>query len=271
MKEFIVYLICGFAGGLLRACQGGYKDSPYEPFLTIKFVRSLFFGTLGGIFWYFLHQKYQINIPPVLLIPLNVFFDSMCTEMYKRGIRVEDLSKYKMPTIFHINGHLIRNRFARILIILLVVGIVVSMWPFSFWLYKTLNLANVDHKIVGLIFGGIAGFMISVGGAMLDAAWEGFEPLKFFRSTYVGLFWGVIFSFFTTNPALLIYAGLGMDRMSIEFNKTFIKRMKSGKFKSESPTIPDWLEIREKIHHPYIGVWLLFVYLLAAQTLDKIF
>lgn len=271
LPTFFLYVACGFLAGFLRACQGAYKDSPYEPFVREKFLRSLFFGTLGGDFWWFIHYKFSLEISPILLIPLCVFFDSLCTEMYKRGIRVEDLSKYKMPTIFHINGHIIHNRLARIGIIIFVVSIVAGMYPLSHWLYQSLHMSYFNPRLVGLIFGGIAGLMISIGGAMLDSAWEGFDGTKFFRSTYVGLFWGLLFSFFTQNPGLLIYAGLGMDRMSIEFDKTFIKRLKSGKFKSDKPIMPHWLDLREHLRNPYLCVWAVFLYLLAAQTMKNIF
>src|SRR2546421_3465164 len=271
MLTFFLYVACGFAAGFLRACQGAYKDSPYEPFVLEKFLRSLFFGTLGGDFWYALHHFYGLEISPVLLIPLCVFFDSMCTEMYKRGIRVEDLSKYKMPTIFHINGHIVHNRLARVGIIVVVVSVVAAMYPLSQWIFQLLHLSRFDHRVAGLVFGGLAGLMISIGGALLDSAWEGFDHTKFFRSTYVGLFWGLIFSYFTNNPGLLIYAGLGMDRMSIEFDKTFIKRLKSGKFKSDHPTMPHWLQLREELRNPYLCVWVFFLYLLTAQTFNNIF
>lgn len=115
MLTFNIYLaiIIGFSAGLLRACQGAYKDTPWEPFKKIKFIRSLFVGTTAGIFWWIIMQETSWYIHPAIFMALTVFTDSIVTELYKRGFRIEDLSKYKMPTIFHIHGKIIKNRFLR--------------------------------------------------------------------------------------------------------------------------------------------------------------
>lgn len=256
-------LLLGYTGGLLRACQGAYKDSPYEPFIFLKFVRSLLFGTLGGLFWYYIDQKFYLSISPVIFLPLVVFFDSIMTEMYKRGIRVEDLSKYKMPTIFHLNGTLIHNRLERILIIYIVISFLLLIYAAMWSFVAIVPILQYNAVLRGLAGGFVGGALVATGGSLLDSAWEGFDILKFGRSIGVGMFWGVVLSFYTANPGLLVYAVLGTDRMSLEFFKTFIKKLKSGKFKSDKPTIPHWLENREKLIYPYIITWAIFIFLLA--------
>jgi len=109
-SNIFIAMIIGFLGGLLRACQGAYKDTPWEPFKKIKFTRSLVIGTVAGIFWWWILAAMSMEIHPAQFMALVVFTDSIITELYKRGFRTEDLSKYKMPTIFHINGNIIENR-----------------------------------------------------------------------------------------------------------------------------------------------------------------
>ncbi|OGK22086.1 hypothetical protein A3C98_01315 [Candidatus Roizmanbacteria bacterium RIFCSPHIGHO2_02_FULL_37_15] len=262
---FSLSLALGFTGGLLRACQGAYKDSPYEPFQSSKFIRSLIFGSIGGIFWYLFSIVSGLKIPLAVFFPLVVFFDSIVTEMYKRGIRLENLSKYKMPTIFHVNGFIIHNRYVRILLILNIIIFLILLYPLSQVIVDKVPLFFQHRPILGLFFGFIAGVLAASGGASLDSAWEGFEYSKFLRSVYVAMFWGLILTFYTTNPGLIIYACFGLDRMSIEFNKTFVKKLKSGKFKATHPTIPHWLDLREKLLHPYLFTWAVYIYLLASH------
>lgn len=254
----------GFLAGLLRAAQGSYKDAPWEKFEWIKFNRSLFFSMLGGMFWYFLLTRLGLSVHPSLLFVLCVLFDSITTEMYKRGFRIEDLRKYKMPTILHINGNIIRNRVLR--------GVIAAtIWLGTFGLFFLVRKVNIDlfgdvggGWLWGGAWGFFAGLLIGIGGAGLDTAWEGFEPLKFFRSPIHGLFWGVVFSHLTNDAGILVFACLGMDRMGLEFYKSFMRKAKSGKFKSDKPTYPKWYEVREKILLPYLIPWLAFIYFLAA-------
>lgn len=116
----------------------------------------------------------------------------------------------------------------------------------------------------GIGWGLVGGIFVAIGGAFLDIAWEGFDPIKFLRSIWLGGFWGLIFSFYTTNASLIVFACIGMDRMALEFYKTFIRKLKSGKFKSGQPTNPKWLKKRVLLMYPYILPWLLFIFLLVA-------
>lgn len=260
--NLLFYLFLSFAGGLMRACQGAYKDAPWEDFGAIKFMRSLAFGLVGGLGLYFFYNWMEVVIVPALFLASVVFADSILTEVYKRGFRVEDLSKYKMPTIFHLHGRLIRNRLLRMILgMLILVGSIAL-----FWLVQVLDQNWVSVLAGswqwGVLWGLFAGLVVALAGAALDAAWEGFEPLKFMRSIWHGAFWGFIFSHYTVSAGFLVYACLGADRMGLEFYKTFIRKMKSGKFVSDKPTHEGWCETRERILSFYMGVWLLFIALL---------
>lgn len=262
-------LFLGFSGGLVRACQGAYKDTLWEPFEKIKFVRSLFIGMIGGVFWYlflwylFLTTDSVPTVHPALFLALVIMFDSLVTEAYKRGFRVENLTRYKMPTIFHLNGHIIQNRVLRasVSIFLLLVLIIV------YAAFQTVGQAisfSAGSWFIGLLGGLMAGTLVASGGALLDSAWEGFSTKKFFRSVIVGGYWGVIFSYQSSSLPLVVFGCFGMDRMSIEFYKTFIRKMRSAKFKHEQPTYLSWLSKRERLVVPYLLNWLIFIYLLVA-------
>lgn len=258
MSLYLV-LIMGLLAGTLRALQGSYKDAPWENFVWVKFGRSMLFGTLGGLFWWFVLQTLAIQVRPAVLFGMLVFFDSIATEIYKRAFRIEDLRKYKMPTILHIQGKVIHNRFARGLLGFLILAVLGML----FWLLFGLNwFVDQPNLIQGLFWGGFAGLLVAVGGALLDSAWEGFEPLKFPRSVLHGVYWGLLFSTLETNPAVLVFSVLGMDRMGLEFYKSFLRKMKSGKFKSEKPINTRWYEVREKLLFPYMALWMVFGYLL---------
>lgn len=256
MNIFLILL--GPIAGITRACQGAFKDTPWEPFEIIKFGRSVLLSTIGAIFFYLLAKLNNWTINPAILFPMIVVFDSITTEVYKRGFRVEDLSKYKMPTIFHINGRIIHNRLARAI---LGLSIWISLWSLVVFLGNIYN-QDFNPQVYGMLWGGLAGLLVACGGALLDTAWEGFDVKKFPRSIYNGLFWGLILSFYSDNAGLLLAAVLGMDRMGIEFFKSFIRKARSGKFKSIKPTIPEWMKKREKFHPYYMATWLLYIFLL---------
>ena len=170
-----------------------------------------------------------------------------------------------MPTIFHFNGKIIKNRILRALVVVVLVTFFGSLFFVARFLNNSLLFLDTNSHIKGLFFGGLGGLLVSIGGATLDTAWEGFQIDKFFRSTYLGLYWGLILSFYTTDPSLLLYGVLGMDRFLLEFHKSFIRRLKSGKFKAEEPTNPRWVELREKIVPVYNFAAMIFIYLLASN------
>lgn len=252
-------LILGLLAGTLRALQGSYKDAPWENFEWIKFGRSMLLGTLGGLVWWLVLRGLATDVRPALLFGMLVFFDSIATEIYKRAFRIEDLRKYKMPTILHIQGKIIRNRLVRGLLGVLILAVLGVL----FWLLFGLNwVVGWPVLMQGFFWGGLAGLLVAVGGALLDSAWEGFEPLKFPRSIFHGIYWGLLFSTMETNPAVLVFSVLGMDRMGLEFYKSFLRKMKSGKFKSENPINTRWYVVREKLLFPYMTLWMFFGYLL---------
>lgn len=162
-------LLLGLSGGLVRACQGAYKDTPWEPFERIKFVRSLFIGMIGGVFWYmflwylFVTTDQVPSVHPAHFLALVVMFDSLVTETYKRGFRVENLAKYKMPTVFHLNGHLIHNRAFRASVSLLLLLFLMMVYAvFQAVGYATHFLAG--SWFVGLLVGLTAGAIAASGG-----------------------------------------------------------------------------------------------------------
>lgn len=254
-----ISLCIGLLAGTLRALQGSYKDVPWEDFNWMKFGRSMLLGSFGGLVWWIVLDLLGVTVRPALFFGMAVFFDSIATEIYKRGFRIEDLRKYKMPTIFHIQGKVIHNRFIRGILGIMIVSLLAGL----FWLLFKLNwVGGWPFLAQGLVWGSFAGLMVAVGGALLDSAWEGFEPFKFPRSIFHGAYWGVMFSTLETNPALLVFSILGMDRMGLEFYKSFLRKMKSGKFLSEKPVNVQWYSIREKLLFPYMMVWMVFGYLL---------
>jgi len=86
-----------------------------------------------------------------------------------------------------------------------------------------------------LIMGLFAGGFIAVTGSMKDTKWEGFSWRKFVRSPLIAIGWSIVtFYAFNVND-LFIIAGFcaGMERITVECWKAFIRRQKPSKFNSE--------------------------------------
>jgi hypothetical protein len=259
-NSLVLYLLVGLMGGLHRACWGGYKDSLYEPFKWLKFIRSILVGGFwGGVFYFFL-PKYGVKLVGLAYLYLMVVaLDTITTEFYKLFVRVEPQKKYLIPSQFHFIDKKVSNRFLR-----LVIGL--SLGVGLFWLFNLLLRFEVASFglppwIVGMGVGLFGGFMEAIGGSWKDAPFEKFFPLKFFRSPTAGLLWGLILSLKQTNLGILFIAILGADRMIIELYKGFIKGMKSGKFKTAGIVFADWGKKRKLFVAPYIFTWLFFIIL----------
>lgn len=255
-----VYIITGTIAGLHSSCWGGFKDSPYEPFLVKKYIRSIIVGALLGLItpWLLkLHGYSAINL--VLFFGFVVALERVFTETLKAFFRQENQDKYNIPTRFHYLGKTINNRLVRFFLGIGFIGIIYALFSIPD-LYG--NFTGI-HILSCAFWGGISGLASSLGGMWKDAPIEGFEIFKFPRSLIVGAIWGGVLSFLVLNEySLLSFACIGTERMVVEFYKTFIMGGASSKFKVREPVYPDWVTKRRFIIGPYAFTWVTFIALL---------
>jgi hypothetical protein len=256
MNDFMPYVLIGIFAGLLSSCWGSYKDSPFEDFRLLSFVRSIVFGGfLGAIFKVFLSAFFYPNINLGVFFACCVGLERGLTEFWKMFIRVEDQKKYAIPSRLHIFGKKVLDNFKRLL-----VGVVVLI----LFLGLFFNLFNIEinNRLLLTLFGFFFGLIGGMAGAFKDAPIEGFNKIKFFRTPLVALFCAFVFSFWESNLGILLLASLGGERMATEFYKSFIANKRPGKFKAKRPVFVTWLARRNTFVLPYAFTWLVFVFLL---------
>lgn len=82
---------------------------------------------------------------------------------------------------------------------------------------------------LNIVAGLIAGTLCALGDALKDSPYEGFKPLTFTRSIWVGLFAGAITSSFTENFYVAICCSGYMERCAVEGWK-ILRQKKPGRF-----------------------------------------
>jgi hypothetical protein len=93
----------------------------------------------------------------------------------------------------------------------------------------------IPHPL-NIFMGFLAGLLCSLGGALKDSPFEGFQPLRFTRSMFVGTGFGFISQWITDQPIVaFVFAGY-FERMAVEGYK-IIRAQKPGKFNLPDPAI----------------------------------
>lgn len=248
---FLAFL--GITTGIHAASYGAYKDSPYESFITIRYFREIFIGFCVSLILLALgiidSESYFVSFLVILALSRAI------TEFYKLFIRVEDQSKFLIPTQVHFCKKVVHNKATRILIgvfcILFYLGIILLAYSVSSYL-TTLQK--------GAFIGFIVGLAIALGGGYKDGFYEGFQPRKFARSPIIGLIGGIIVSLSTTNILLILLGTIGFERSIVELYKGFLKRGYSpGKFKQEKPKYPEWFQKRKIFVPIYALTWIILL------------
>lgn len=266
----LLIIFVGIAAGLNRASWGAYKDSPYEEFRRGKYFRSLFLSLLlSFVLMYVLVQFNSLPQNFIILIGIVLGLDTILTESYKMFIRTEDQARYRIPSMFHLLKRPLSRTsrlFAGFIVLVGLIGIVLVTSHINIHTFPT-QVIFINGMLVGLL----AGCLEAFAGAWKDAPFESFHPFKFLRSPMVGMILGAVVSGYSNNMALLLFALFGLDRMTIEFYKTFLKGMKSGKFKAEKPTNLSWVDKRQAFIAPYIVSWVLTLALALFPIVTQIY
>ncbi|MEQ8186431.1 MAG: hypothetical protein ABRQ39_00550 [Candidatus Eremiobacterota bacterium] len=265
----LIYVLVGSIAGLHSSCWGGYKDSPYEPFIIKKYIRSIIVGAVFGLIMPFLlkiHGYKEINL--ALFFVFVIALERVFTETLKAFFREENQEKYNIPTKFHYLGKIVDGKILRIFLGIGFLGLIYAMFCIP-EIYG--NFIRI-HLLTCIFWGAMSGLASSLGGMWKDAPIEGFDIVKFPRSFIFGGIWGGILSPLVTGEySLLFFACIGSERMVVECYKTFFMGGPSSKFKIKEPVCPDWVEKRKVLLTPYIITWITFLGLLIPSLIKKIF
>ncbi|MFH1244224.1 MAG: hypothetical protein V1487_01455 [bacterium] len=109
-----------------------------------------------------------------------------------------------------------------------------------------------------ILIGLIVSLIPSFGGAWKDAPIEGFEYSKFPRSFLVMFCCIWLLHFHTDNLIILVMASAGLERLLVEFYKTFIIKSTPGKFIG-TIIAPQWLYKRKIFFLLYILTLILLI------------
>jgi hypothetical protein len=208
----VLALICG----MHAATWGAFKDTPFEGFKGVSFVRSIVVAVVAAIV---LATATDVETPvgPVVLVGLLYAAERLATELWKAFVREDDQSAYAIPMRIAILGRPVDGRFPRYLMGVVVLVSVVAMGCTA----SVLQPAAGGAWWMLVLVGGIGGWLTAVGGAWKDAPVEGFSGWKFLRSPVVATVWTIMVLPFTRDWVTLSVAAAGLSVLSIETHKTF--------------------------------------------------
>ncbi|MCB0271897.1 MAG: hypothetical protein KDD46_02655 [Bdellovibrionales bacterium] len=246
----MMQLLIAFVSGTYTSLWGAFKDSPYETFKPKTFPRSILFSL---IIYVLLMEVLGQSLRVQLLSYVQLFFlvmgiERFISEIYKGFFRIEDQSKYFIPSRITFFGKHVRSNFLRYVVGVLIVAGIFALTFVSYPMQKFWEFCLVAY---------VTGLSVAFGGAYKDAPFEGFQALKFQRSGFVLLVLSPLFYYLgPVSLGYLIFMNIGLERFVVEYYKTYIKRNMSGKFKSDTQRIQKYLDERERYHY---AAWLIIL------------
>lgn len=242
--------VLGLSTGLHAASWGAFKDSPFEGFRWLSYLRSIAVGWVaaGAV----AATGRAIGSEPVVLIGLLYAMERLSTEWWKTFVRHDDQSAYSIPMRLGYQGRPVDNRAIRYVMASLVVVGLIAVGKFVSNFEPLLR-----HSVWGapIIIGGFGGWLTAVGGAWKDAPIEGFNGLKFLRSPIVATGWAVPLAMMTQDLVVLTLSAGGFAVASIETYKTFLTEGRApGKFATK-PARFDYPILRHVFAAVHIVLW----------------
>lgn len=255
------------AAGLFAAGHatswGAYKDSPFEGFRWVSYLRSFVLGALVALavsFWL------PVTTPAaaVVLVGVTYALERLGTEWWKSIVRDDDQAAYTIPMRLGLFGRTVERPVVRYAVGAAVVGVVVAGLVGLHLLQLVLPTLPVPIGLLAtVVVGSLGGWATAVGGAWKDAPIEGFSFWKFLRSPAVATAWALPMAALTSSWPALVIAAAGFAVVSIETYKTFFTRGRPpGKFagKPMRPVVP---LVRRLLAVQNAVWWLAFAALLA--------
>jgi hypothetical protein len=232
----------GVVSGLIVSSWQGFKDPPWEGFFITRFLRSIVVGAVAGAAFGFASAAGKTNIDNLGVLAFAIVaVERVIGEAYKGFFRPGPHPEY-----FLLLGRFGLSANAYMPKAALGAGFLLGAYGLfrllAFWLGQMAQNQTLITR--GLAVGVAGGLLSAIGGALKDSQFEGFLPLKFFRSPIVGAFAGLLFIHFSTNWFLVALAVVGGERTGVELYKTFLKRQVRGIHAGKPVRYPDWLARR---------------------------
>lgn len=218
----ILNILFGLAGGLLTASWGAFKDSPYEGFSKASFLRSLLITTIYYVGLLNLVATDSYYTHQFIALLSAIALERLTQEYWKAFFRKEQRAQiYKIPQSFHILGQ-VQSYTLRILMGITLT--IISLWVIFY--FSNITFTGNDWVIPAIILA----LVPTIGGAWKDAPTEGFEVKKFPRSFIIMFLSSALLHNYTNNLLVLILGSAGLERVIVEFYKTFVVLSTPGKF-----------------------------------------
>lgn len=218
--------------GLYTASWGAFKDGPFESFRGLTFPRSILFS-IGLLALLYVAPPVAEPVRALSLAQLFLLvmgLERTWSEIYKwcfRRPRHEEL--FNIPQLFTFFGRTVRSPVVR-----LPLGVALTT---ALCLGACIEMP-IRSRFMFVLVAFCTGLGVSVGGAYKDAPFEGFQPLKFFRSSIVlAIVSPLLFHLGPQRLGFLVFTYVGIERMLIEYYKSFIIGSVPGKFRADLPII----------------------------------
>lgn len=214
----IVYAVMlGLVAGTHAATWGAFKDSPFEGFKAVSFVRSIALATSMAVVLSTTTDLHT-TLAPVVLLGVLYACERLATEWWKSFLREDDQNAYAIPMRVAVAGRPVNARLPRYL----TAFVVLAGLALAGWTAAGLQPAGGGPLWLLLLVGGVGGWLTAVGGAWKDAPVEGFSGWKFLRSPVVATAWTIMLLPFTHDWVALAVAAAGLSVLTIETYKTFL-------------------------------------------------
>jgi len=221
--------LVGALSGLHAATWGAFKDSPFEGFRLISFMRSIGLGAACALF---VGVAGLLSPAAGVLVGVGVCYacERLVTEWWKAILREDPQTAYSIPMRLAVAGRPVDARLTRY-----AVGAVIAAGLVVGYVAASRLESRLPERLwwITVLAVGLGGWLTAVGGAWKDAPVEGFQLAKFFRSPVVATAWGCLLLPFSSNLPILVLAAGGLSVTSIETYKTFLTGRPPGKFASK--------------------------------------
>lgn len=235
MHSLPALLAVSVGSGLYTSAWGAYKDAPYEKFKPYTFPRSIWFSVL--ILFTLLNSPFGVGEEFQKLSLFHIFLalmgiERMVTEIYKACFRQGDQSIFLIPQQMTFFGRAVNSLVLRVLV---GIGLMAGVYYIVFW------SRTITHITGFSITGFLTGLFICSGGAYKDAPFEGFSPTKFFRSAIVlALASPLVYWLGPCRLGFLVFTFGGLERLLVEYYKSYVVKSVPGKFRPDLPRIEGW-------------------------------
>jgi hypothetical protein len=203
--------------GAHAATWGAFKDSPFEGFKMVSFVRSIVLAVVAAAVLA-TTTDLETTLAPIVLVGVLYAIERLATELWKSFLREDDQDAYAIPMRVAVLGRPVDGRFPRYVTGLVVLAGVVVLAGTA----ARLQPADGGPLWLLVLVGGVGGWLTAVGGAWKDAPVEGFSGWKFLRSPAVATAWTMMLLPFTQDWVAMSVAAAGLSVLSIETYKTFL-------------------------------------------------